>query len=116
MAKKASEKAVAEEVKAVAAPVETVKAEKKAAKKTAEKTEKVAKKAEKKTEEKAETVFVQYAGKEITVDEIKDRAKAAYEAEGHRASSIKSLRLYVKPEENKAYYVINEKAAGSIEL
>ncbi len=45
-----------------------------------------------------------------------DKARAAYVAEGHRASSIKSLRLYIKPEERKAYYVINEKSAGSIAL
>ena len=31
-------------------------------------------------------------------------------------SSIKTIRLYVKPEEQKAYYVINDKATGSIEL
>lgn len=74
-------------------------------------------KAPKKAEVKnQEEVYIQYAGLEVTVDEIKSRAKAAYEAEGHKASSIKSLRLYIKPEENKAYYVINEKAAGCIEL
>ena len=29
---------------------------------------------------------------------------------------LKKLALYVKPEERKAYYVINEKATGSIEF
>ena len=48
--------------------------------------------------------------------ELMERAKAAYAAEGHRISSIKSLSLYVKPEERKAYYVVNEKTTGSIDL
>lgn len=35
---------------------------------------------------------------------------------GHRASSIKTLDLYVKPEDGAAYYVINGKETGKIEL
>lgn len=66
--------------------------------------------------EKQEEVYLQFAGEEIAIEEVMDKARAAYVAEGHRASSIKSLRLYIKPEERKAYYVINEKAAGSIAL
>lgn len=118
MAKKVAEQNVAEEVKAVVA--EEVKAEvkaepKKRGRKPAEE-KKETKAVKKEAVKKSEEVFIQYAGLELTVDEIKDRAKAAYEAEGHKASSIKSLRLYIKPEEMKAYYVINEKAAGSIDL
>lgn len=75
----------------------------------------LAKEAAKKPEKKEE-VFVQFAGEEYVVEEVMEKARAAYVAEGHRASGIKSLRLYIKPEERKAYYVINEKAAGSIEL
>ena len=41
---------------------------------------------------------------------------AAYAAEGHRASGIKRLELYVKPEDGKAYFVINETFEGSVEL
>ncbi len=77
--------------------------------------DKEVKKAEKQAE-KQEEVYLQFAGEEIAIEEVMDKARAAYVAEGHRASSIKSLRLYIKPEERKAYYVINEKAAGSIAL
>lgn len=130
MAKKASEKK-AEEVKEVkvtaveetkAAKEETVAeavvTEKKkpgrkpgSKSKTAEKTTKKVEKAE-----KQEAVYVQFAGEEFVVEEVMEKAKAAYVAEGHRVSAIKSIRLYIKPEERKAYYVINEKAAGSIDL
>ena len=73
-------------------------------------------KTETKKVEKKDEVFVQFAGEEFAVEEVMEKAKAAYIAEGHRASAIKSVRLYIKPEERKAYYVINDKAAGSIEL
>ena len=50
------------------------------------------------------------------VADLSERAKAAYLAQGHRASGIKKLSVYVKPEEGKAYYVINDKESGSIDL
>ena len=60
--------------------------------------------------------FIQYGAMEWKTSELMERAKAAYAAEGHRASSIKSVNLYVKPMDHKAYYVINEKVTGSIDL
>ena len=67
-------------------------------------------------EEKMEEIVIQYGAMEWKGAELLEKAKAAYAAEGHRASAIKSLNLYVKPEEKKAYYVINEKTTGSIDL
>lgn len=72
--------------------------------------------AKKKPVEKVEEIYVQFQELEVTTKEIVDKAKQIYIAEGHRESSIKSLRLYIKPDEHKAYYVINEKMTGSIEL
>lgn len=72
--------------------------------------------AKKKPVEKVEEVYVQFQELEITTKEIVDKAKQIYVAEGHRESSIKSLRLYIKPDEHMAYYVINEKLTGGIEL
>ena len=63
-----------------------------------------------------EEIYLQFHGQEIFTKEILDKAKQAYVAEGHRESSIKSIRLYIKPEENMAYYVINEKIAGGVAL
>ena len=63
-----------------------------------------------------EEVYVQFGGEEWKVADLTERAKAAYLAEGHRASGIKKLAVYVKPEEGKAYYVVNDKESGSIDL
>ena len=92
--------------------------------KAAEKVEKKAEKVEKKTEKKAaakpaqkeEEVFVQFGSEEWNVAQLKQAAQDAYVAEGHRASTIKKLSVYIKPEEHKAYYVINEKITGSVDL
>ena len=96
-------------------PVEKKPAEKKpAAKKPAAK-KATAKKPAAKAAAPVE-VFVQFNGQETVVDAVVAKAKAAYEADGHRASSIKELQVYLKPEESAAYYVINKKYAGRVDL
>lgn len=105
------EVAKAVEVKA-AAKVEEAKETVKTAKTAAKKP--VAKKVEKKEFEPE--VFVQFYGNESAVKDVVERAKDAFVAEGHRASSIKTLKVYLKPEEYAAYYVINEKSVGRINL
>ena len=109
---------VVEEKAVEAAPVaeEAVTEKKKPGRKPGSTNKKTAVKEEVKKVEKKDEVFVQFAGEEYSVEEVMEKAKAAYVAEGHRAAAIKSVRLYIKPEERKAYYVINEKAAGSIDL
>ena len=103
---------------AAEAKAETPVAEPKAApaKKTARTAAKRAVKAAAPAPEKLEELVIQYGVMEWKGAELMERAKAAYAAEGHRISSIKSLSLYVKPEERKAYYVVNEKTTGSIDL
>ncbi|MBQ8799038.1 MAG: hypothetical protein IJZ55_05675 [Lachnospiraceae bacterium] len=124
MAKKATGKKVAEEVKEMkVTAAETVAKVQPAEEKVAKEMKKpgsvnksTAAKAVEKKPEKKDEVFVQFAGEEYAVAEVMEKVKAAYVAEGHRASGVKSVRLYIKPEERKAYYVINDKAAGSIDL
>lgn len=96
---------------------EVVKAAPKAAEKAPAKKVPAKKPAVKKAAaEKTEHVYVQFAGKELLTTELTEQAKQAWAAEGHRVSSIKSLELYVKPEDSAAYYVINGKETGKIEL
>ena len=65
---------------------------------------------------KAEEMILQFQEGEWDLSAVKEQVVAAYVAEGHRASAIKKLTIYLKPEERKAYYVINDVATGSIEL
>lgn len=87
---------------------------KKAAKKTAAKKTTARKAAAK--QEMVPEVYVQFNGNEDAVNSVIEKAKAAFVAEGHRVSSIKSMQVYLKPEEYAAYYVVNEKFAGRVNL
>ncbi len=102
------------EVKAEAVKAEAPKAEKKAEVKAAPKKRGPKPKAEKK--EAVQNVYVQFAGKEILTADLAAQVTEKWVALGHRASSIKELNLYVKPEDSAAYYVINGKESGKIEL
>ena len=61
-------------------------------------------------------LFLQFQNKEAVKEDAIQAAKDQYVAAGHRVSSIKSLQVYFKPEENAAYYVINQKFAGKVKL
>ena len=71
----------------------------------------------KKTATKKETVItIQHQGNEVTVATVEANVTAAFVAEGHKASEIKTLNIYVKPEEYAAYYVINGEFTGRVYL
>ena len=64
-----------------------------------------------------ETVYLQYLGKEINKDDLVKQVKEIWTKElKNKAGDLKSITLYLKPEENKAYYVINDDVTGSIAL
>lgn len=112
-AEKAEEKVTAEPEKKAEAPKKEVK-EAKPAKKPGRKPAKEAKAAKKTAAEPK--VYVQFGADESSVEAIVEKIKSDYVGQGHRASSIKDLRVYLKPEDGAAYYVINEKVAGRVDL
>ncbi|HBZ53513.1 MAG TPA: hypothetical protein DEO82_07035 [Eubacterium sp.] len=133
--------AVATDVKEVKAEaVEAAKTEVKAAKKEtkkvvkteakteakAAKTTKTAAKKTVKADEKKETntakvaakteVVIQYNGEENNFDEIASRAKSAWAAEtGKKVTDMKECKIYIKPQDRRAYYVIDG-YTGSVDL
>lgn len=63
----------------------------------------------------ADEIYVQFAGNQFDAVKVVTDAKAAFKAaEGRKA--VKSCQVYIKPEENAAYYVINGDFTGKIEL
>ena len=138
MAAKKAAKTVAEvkataaaEVKAEPSKAEAVKAAtesvketaKEAVKETAKAPAKTAGKAEakkpavrrtaKKAAVAAEEIFIQYAGKEFTTKDVVANVKKAWtEMTGKKEEDIQDIKVYVKTEENKAYYVVNGDAEG----
>ena len=64
-----------------------------------------------------ETVYLQYLGKEINKDDLVKQVKDIWTKElKNKAGDLKSVTLYLTPEENMAYYVINDDVTGSIAL
>ena len=104
--------------------VETVEVEEKPAKATKAKAEKeekaVAEKkpAAKRTTKKAvkTTFVVQAAGKEVSMEEAVERVKEAWTAAGNKAADLKEIAVYVKPEEEAIYYVVNGDVTGKVEF
>lgn len=70
--------------------------------------------AKKKAAEKelVQEVYIEYNQDQILTKELVERIQEEYKNEGHRISSIKSLRVYINLDERKAYYVINDKSEG----
>ena len=113
-AKKAAEPVVEATEAAVPVVEETVKTVAKVAEKAVSKAKKEVKKTAAKRTRKAavkESVYLQYLGKELNSADIVETAKKASGVE-----TITSITVYLKPEENKAYYVVNGDVTGSVEL
>lgn len=110
-AKKAVTPAVQKATEAVAEVKKT--APKKAAAAVAEVKKAAPKKAPAKKAAKPANVkvVVQYADKEISCQQMMEAAKAAW-----TGAAMKDVAFYVKPEENRVYFVVNGEEAGSFEI
>ncbi len=61
-------------------------------------------------------IYLEYQEKQVQEAAIVAKAKQLWKDAGNKANTLKSLQLYVKPEENAVYYVINDEATGSFSL
>lgn len=59
--------------------------------------------------------ILQYGGTDIPIDGLADEAKAAFRAAGNR-NAVTDLKIYIKPEDGAAYYVINDGFSGKLDL
>ncbi len=114
---KEAETKTATPVKEVAKKEEKEAPAKSATKKTTKKSaKKGAKRGPKPASERTVELYVQYGEKEVTYTDLVTRVKDMWKEQGKRETSLKSLNIYVKPEESKAYYVINEKITGELDF
>ena len=62
-------------------------------------------------------MYLQFAGKEYSEKELMKKVKEVWTKElKHKVGELKDVKLYLKPEESAAYYVINKDTTGRIEL
>ena len=90
--KKAAEPVVKEEVKETAAAVKEV------AKPEIEK-----------------SVVVEFGGRQVAAKDVLAQAEKAY-AKTHPGTVIKSMELYISPEQNSAYYVVNGEGSDDFRI
>lgn len=72
-----------------------------------------AKKAVAKKEIKVKTV-VEYFGRQVEEKDVIASVKKAWTKSGKKIGDIKTIELYIKPEEETVYYVVNETETGSV--
>ena len=100
------------EVKKEAVKKETVKKEA-VKKETAKKAPAEKKACAKKAEVKA-AIHVQYAGRSLAEADLVKMAQDVWQYDmGMKAEDFKTVELYVKPEENVTYFVVNGEFTGS---
>ena len=88
-----------------------------AAKKTTTKKTTAKKTTARKTTAKKEikvSAFVEYFGKQVEEKEMIARVKKAWTSSGKKIGDIKTMELYIKPEESAVYYVINGTETGAV--
>jgi hypothetical protein len=60
--------------------------------------------------------IIQFSGKEVIMGELEQKVKEVWRESGNLQKDIKSMEIYVKNEEGKCFYVINESVKGKFEL
>ncbi len=114
--KATAEKAATETKKQAEVVAEETKNATAAAKKTVKKA--TTKKPAKKKAEMTQSAVLQFGGEDFKIDEIIANAQAAFKAENKR-KTITDIKVYIKPEERAAYYVVtsgDSEYAGRIDL
>ena len=87
------------------------------AKKAAEKKPAVKKAAAAKAAPANTEVYVQFWGKEVYAKDVVESIKKIWTDElGKKESELKDLKVYIKPEDNGAHYVINGDITGFLGL
>jgi len=62
------------------------------------------------------SMFVEYQGKQVEDKAIVATVKKAWTEAGNKVGDMKTVELYIKPEEDSVYYVINGTETGKVEF
>lgn len=58
-------------------------------------------------------VTVEFQGKKVSDKILIDKVKETWKEAGNKVKDVKTIDIYLKPDESMCYYVINEKENGS---
>ena len=62
------------------------------------------------------SIFVEYQGKQVEDKAMIAAVKKAWTEARNKVGDIKTVELYIKPEEDSVYYVINGTENGKVEF
>lgn len=115
--KEAVKATVKEAVKETAKKAPTQASAKKATEKKAPAKKEPAKKAAAKKTELKSAVHIQFSGKSYSQEDIMKMATDVWKFDlKQKVGDLASVELYVKPEENMVYYVMNKEFTGSFSI
>ena len=60
--------------------------------------------------------FVEYGGNRVDYNSLVTKIKDNWKSDGNLVKDLECVEIYLKPEENMCYYVINEQQKGSFEM
>lgn len=61
-------------------------------------------------------MVLQFDGNEYDLNAVEANIKKDWKDAGKKLSDIETLDIYVKPQEAKAYYVVNKEVEGKVDL
>lgn len=61
-------------------------------------------------------LYLQYKDHETRLEELQDRILHWWEEKSNEFDQLEKICIYMKPEDDRAYFVINDKYQGEVEL
>ena len=61
-------------------------------------------------------LFLQFNEQEVELSAVEANVKKDWKDQGRKLTEIESMDIYVKPQEGKAYYVVNKECEGKVDL
>ena len=58
-------------------------------------------------------VYFEFYGEQVNEAELVEQCKKIWKDLGNKAADLKKLDVYIKPEDDKVYYVFNDDISGS---
>lgn len=60
--------------------------------------------------------YIQYKGTQLEDKTFVNKIKEFWSNQGNKIKDINTLNMYIKPEENTVYFVINDTTTGSLPM
>ena len=61
-------------------------------------------------------MFLQFNEQEVELSAVEANVKKDWKETGKKLTDIETLDIYIKPQEGKAYYVVNRAVEGKVDL